>query len=91
MEAIEGAARAIGLSNAQARALTLGTFDGAVRLAQHSSDSPGTLRERVTSPNGTTAAALAVLESRDLVATIGAAVEAARRRSVELGDEFGRD
>ncbi len=91
MEAIEAAARAIGLSDAQARTLTLGTFDGAVRLAQRSTDSPGTLRERVTSPNGTTAAALAVLDSRDLAATIGAAVEAARRRSVELGDEFGRD
>lgn len=91
MEAIDAAARALGLNEEQARTLTLATFEGAAKLALASTDSPGTLRERVTSPNGTTAAALAVLNARGVAAAIGEAVTAAQRRSVELGDEFGRD
>lgn len=91
MEAIHAAARAMGLTEAQARTLTLATFEGAAQLALRSTDSPATLRERVTSPNGTTAAAIAVLELRDVGSAIAAAVEAARRRSVELGEQFGRD
>lgn len=46
---------------------------------------PVRLREQVTSPNGTTAAGLAVLEERDLRATVAAAVAAATHRSRELG------
>jgi pyrroline-5-carboxylate reductase len=56
-----------------------------------SDDPPATLRERVTSKGGTTAAALAVMEAGGLRKLVGQALSAAQRRSVELGDEFGRD
>ena len=47
---------------------------------------PGTLRQQVTSPNGTTAAALAVLMGEEQAdAPVTEAVEAARKRAVELG------
>jgi pyrroline-5-carboxylate reductase len=62
------------------------TVHGATCLAAESGEEPGRLREQVTSPNGTTAAALGVLMGgnrlRDLLVE---AVEAARKRSVELG------
>ncbi len=62
------------------------TVLGAAMLASNSPDSPSTLREQVTSPNGTTAAALSVLMGEDrLKNLVGKAVEAATKRSVELG------
>lgn len=89
MEAIQAAAQRMGFSEAQARQLTLATFSGAARLASDSPEPPSVLRERVTSKGGTTAAALSVMAERDLAAHIGDALEAARARSVSLGDEFG--
>ena len=91
MEAVQEAALALGLDARQARELTLNTFAGAAQLALRSDDPPATLRERVTSKGGTTAAALAVMEAGGLRKLVGQALEAAHRRSVELGDEFGRD
>ncbi len=91
MEAIEEAARAMGLDAAQARRLTLATFGGAARLAAASGDPPSVLRERVTSSGGTTAAALAVMDQQGVRAHIAQALAAACRRSGELGEEFGRD
>ena len=91
MEAMQSAARAMGFDDAQSRQLTLATFAGAARLAASSTDSPAMLRERVTSKGGTTAAALAILLERGVEAHIVEAISAARRRSEELGDEFGRD
>ncbi|RUY08909.1 pyrroline-5-carboxylate reductase, partial [Mesorhizobium sp. M7A.F.Ca.US.005.03.2.1] len=59
---------------------------GAASLAAESGEEPGVLRRQVTSPNGTTAAALAVLMGEDrLTNLLTQAVEAARLRSVELG------
>ncbi|MGQ3076193.1 MAG: pyrroline-5-carboxylate reductase family protein, partial [Ferrovibrionaceae bacterium] len=59
---------------------------GAAALAAESREEPGTLRQQVTSPNGTTAAALSVLMGDDrLKMLVTEAVEAARARSVELG------
>ncbi|KAB2854157.1 MAG: pyrroline-5-carboxylate reductase, partial [Bauldia sp.] len=58
---------------------------GAASLAKESDEEPGELRRQVTSPNGTTAAALAVLMDGDRLKTlVTEAVEAARKRSVEL-------
>ena len=91
MEAVQEAALALGLDARQARELTLNTFAGAAQLALRSDDPPATLRERVTSKGGTTAAALAVMEAGGLRKLVGQALSAAQRRSVELGDEFGRD
>jgi pyrroline-5-carboxylate reductase len=62
------------------------TVYGAASLAAESKEEPGTLRQQVTSPNGTTAAALAVLMGEDrLTNLMTEAVEAARLRSIELG------
>lgn len=90
MEAIEQAGIAMGLTAAQARTLTLNTFIGAAKLAAASDEPLSVLRERVTSKGGTTAAALSVMAERDLPGAIAAALEAARSRSAEMGEEFGR-
>ncbi|HOA94528.1 MAG TPA: pyrroline-5-carboxylate reductase [Quisquiliibacterium sp.] len=90
IEAMLAGARALGLNEAQARALTIGTFTGAARLAAESDEPPSVLRERVTSKGGTTAAALAVMSERGIATHIADAMAAACRRSVELGDEFGQ-
>ena len=59
---------------------------GAASLAAESGEEPGLLRQQVTSPNGTTAAALGVLMGGDRLKTlVTEAVEAARLRSIELG------
>lgn len=89
IESLTEAACAAGLTEAQGRRLALATLAGATELAERSSDPPALLRERVTSKGGTTAAALAVLESRGFKPAIAAAVAAAQQRARELGDEFG--
>ena len=62
------------------------TVAGAGELARQSGVHPSVLREQVTSPNGTTAAALSVLMGDDrLTRLLTEAVEAARLRSIELG------
>jgi pyrroline-5-carboxylate reductase len=91
MELLEAAAIGEGLPPAVARRLAIDTAAGAARLASASGDDPATLRAQVTSKGGTTAAALAVLESADLRAIVARAVAAAARRSRELADEFGGD
>jgi len=58
-------------------------------LASMASEPVATLRERVTSKGGTTAAALASLEAARVADAIVAAVRAANQRARELGDEFG--
>jgi len=62
-------------------------FLGAGTLLAQSSETPGRLREMVTSPGGTTAAGLAVLGNRDVADAFVAAVRAATARSVELGSK----
>ena len=89
MEALESAARDLGLAGEVAHRLTLATALGAARLADEAAEPLATLREQVTSKGGTTEAALAVLETAELRATIARAVAAAARRSVELAAEFG--
>ena len=91
MEAIEAAAVRMGFDADQARTLTLATFAGAAKLAAQSPEPASVLRERVTSKGGTTAAALDVMAQRELPRHIADALQAACARSVELGDEFGRD
>lgn len=89
IEALEDAGAALGLPRATARHLAVHTALGAGRMVADGSQSPATLREQVTSPGGTTAAALAVLERADVRGIFGEAVTAAARRSAELADQFG--
>lgn len=86
IECLTAAAENAGLPSETARLLAKQTVFGAASLAVESSEEPGTLRQQVTSPNGTTAAALAVLMGEDRLKTLLTdAVEAARLRSIELG------
>lgn len=90
LESLEAAAVAQGLAPATARQLALLTFFGAAKLALESGEEPAVLRQRVTSKGGTTERGIAALESAAVKLAIGQAVEAASRRSAELGDELGR-
>ena len=91
IEALEAAGGSLGLDAATARKLAIDTVLGAARLAAESADAPGVLRQRVTSPGGTTAAALEVMRERGFMALIDAAVAAAAARGHELGEQLGRD
>lgn len=90
MEALEAAGVQMGLSGAAARLLTLQTALGAARMALESEVEPGELRQRVTSPGGTTERAIAVLEMARLRAAFEDALRAARERAVELSEQLGR-
>lgn len=74
-----------GLSRDIATELAVQTLLGSAALLRESGEHPAVLRESVTSPGGTTAAALRRLEDHGVRAAFLAAVEAARNRSVELG------
>jgi pyrroline-5-carboxylate reductase len=84
MEAMEQAGVAMGLAPALARQLTLQTALGAAKLAAGSDVAPDELRRRVTSPGGTTEAAIRSFESADFRAVVEQALFAAQKRSVEL-------
>ena len=84
MEAIEQAGVREGLDADTARLLALETALGAARLALESTEGPGQLRERVTSPGGTTEAAIRTLDASNVSDIIQNAVSAARQRSAEL-------
>ena len=85
MEAMIAAAEEMGLGVQQARQLVLQTARGAAELAAGSDLDPGALRAQVTSPGGTTAAALEVLEQGEFRELMSRAMDAARKRAVELG------
>ena len=90
LESLEKAAIAQGLSQEQARLLAIQTLQGAAKLAAQSSESPATLRERVTSKGGTTHAALTVLEQEAWAQILMKAVAAASQRSEAMGQEFSQ-
>lgn len=90
MELMEQAGRELGLPPEAARRLTLQTALGAARMALESGEAPETLRKQVTSPHGTTAAALSVFEQADIAATVAKALTAARDRGREMAEEAGR-
>lgn len=87
IEALAAAGVAQGLAPDLALKLARGTVGGAGVLAETAAESPGDLRVNVTSPGGTTAAALAVLMAKrnGLFALMARAVSAAAARSRELG------
>lgn len=85
MEAMIEAGTQMGLDAAQARRLAEQTFAGAAALAAQSDEAPETLRARVTSPGGTTHAAVTTLDALGVKAAFVQALHAARRRAEELG------
>jgi len=90
MELLQDAARTLGLPDESARLLTLQTAFGAAKMALESADDAATLRQRVTSPGGTTERAIQVFRQQGLDKLVNAALQAAAERSRELAEEFGK-
>ena len=88
MESMIRAGKNLGLEEKVATALTLQTALGAAQMAITSSNSPAELRKNVTSPNGTTQAALEVFDRAQISQNIQAALAAAQKRSQELAQEL---
>ena len=91
MQAIHDAAVREGLDAQTARLLTLETTLGAARLALASTEDPANLQAQVTSPGGTTEAAIKVLNDSGVKDTLQQAVSAARARGGELAKLLDRD
>ena len=91
IEAMIQAGTDMGLSREQSHKLAVATFVGASALAQASEEPPEVLRARVTSKGGTTYAARMSLEQDGVKQQFMRAIQAARQRAAELGDEFGAD
>ena len=89
MEAMRAAGVEMGLPAEQAYQLAVATFIGAGELARASSEPPEVLRQRVTSPGGTTHAAISKMMQTDAGGQFIQAMHAARSRATEMGQEFG--
>jgi len=85
IEALSDAGVREGLSREVATRLAAQTLLGAAKMVLETGEHPGRLKDMVTSPGGTTIAGVAALEKHGLRAALLAAVEAASRRSRELG------
>ena len=85
IEALADGGVLMGLPRPLAMQLAAQTVAGAAELVRSTGQHPAILREAVTSPNGTTAAALEVLEKAAFRAAVQSAVRAATERSRELG------
>ncbi|SPL70629.1 pyrroline-5-carboxylate reductase [Acinetobacter stercoris] len=88
MESMIRAGKNLGLDEKVATALTLQTALGAAQMAITSSSTPAELRKNVTSPNGTTQAALEVFDRAQISQNIQTALAAAQKRSQELAQEL---
>ena len=91
MEALQAAGEQLGLPMDSARLLTLQTAFGAAKMALESTEDAAILRQRVTSPGGTTEQALRVLEEGQLRILFLEALKAAEHRSRELATQLGED
>jgi len=89
MEAMVDSGVALGLDQQTATKLTLQTAYGAALMARDSTESPAVLRQNVTSPGGTTAAALEVMIEQGMPEIVRTALAAAGARATELAEEFG--
>ena len=89
MELMEKVGAELGLPAAAARALTAQTALGAARMALEAGEPPGVLRKQVTSPGGTTQAAIESFIAGGLEEQVRAALGAARDRAQELGAQLG--
>lgn len=84
------AGESFGLTNQQATALAMQTALGSAQMALTSHDSPTELRQKVTSPNGTTQAAIEVMDANAMNQTIVDAMQACVKRSQEISSDFGK-
>jgi pyrroline-5-carboxylate reductase len=85
IEALADGGAAVGLPRTLASELAARTVAGAAEMVLQTGETPAALRDRVTSPGGTTQAGLAVLTRRDFRGAVMEAVSAATQRSAELG------
>ena len=90
VEHLVASATALGLPKGQATRLAMQTCMGAGKMLVESSDDPTQLRINVTSPNGTTYAALQSFEALGFEDMVDKSVKAAVSRSVELGATVGK-
>ncbi|MDO4540761.1 MAG: pyrroline-5-carboxylate reductase [Syntrophomonadaceae bacterium] len=90
-EAMIEAAAGLGFEAGAARELVLQVMRGSLAMLEDGTDSPALLREKVSSPGGTTLAALHVLEHYDLRKAIEQAIKAAASRSQEIALELSAD
>jgi len=90
IEAMIDAGVHIGFGRADAQKIVLQTIEGSVELVRSTGLHPAELKNRVTSPAGTTAAGLFELEQSGVRAAILRAVEAAYHRSEELGAQYSQ-
>lgn len=81
---------ALGLDKEQASALAMQTMLGAANMAMNSDDAPAELRRKVTSPNGTTQAAIESMQHNEIGRQIGEAMQACYDRSQALSEEMSK-
>lgn len=88
IESMIDGAIALGLDKEQASALAMQTMLGAAKMAKDSDDTPSELRRKVTSPNGTTQAAIESMQANDIGRQIAEAMKACSDRSQALSEEM---
>lgn len=91
MEAMIAAGIRGGLPSQQSTELTVQTVLGAARMVQQTGEEPAALRKKVTSPNGSTQAAIEVLEKADFFESVIAAVNRCAERSREMGAALDKE
>jgi pyrroline-5-carboxylate reductase len=89
MEAMEKVALEMGLDEHTARLLVQQTALGAAKIALESTESPTQLRERVTSPGGTTQKAIETFQQNGFTELVAKALTAAKDRSIEMSKQLG--
>ena len=90
IESMVDGAVALGLDKEQASALAMQTMLGAAKMAINSDDVPAELRRKVTSPNGTTQAAVESMQANEIGRQIGEAMQACYDRSQALSEEMSK-
>lgn len=91
IEVLEKAGIQLGLEEKTAHLLAIQTAFGASKMALESDDSPETLRNKVTSPGGTTEKAISILQDGKLEELFAKALEGAKTRSIELAHILGKN
>ncbi|WP_352258639.1 pyrroline-5-carboxylate reductase [Psychrobacter sp. TB55-MNA-CIBAN-0194] len=90
LESMIDGAVALGLDKEQASALAMQTMIGAAKMAMNSDDTPAELRRKVTSPNGTTQAAVESMQANEIGRQISEAMKACSDRSQALSEEMSK-